>query len=79
METKIKRIPELFGRAVLIEEPWYISSIEMVSDEVHMYIDVIQQQPSNHFGCSVRFYCLSLTTSFAENSKLNPQFPRDKR
>lgn len=40
METKIKGIPELFGKSIGIEEPWYIRSIETVNDEVHVYVDV---------------------------------------
>ena len=37
METLIKGIPELFGKSIGIEEPWYIRSIETKNDEVHVY------------------------------------------
>lgn len=40
METLIKGIPELFGKSIGIEEPWYIRSIETKNDEVHVYVDV---------------------------------------
>ncbi len=40
METKIKGIPELFGKSISIEDPWYIRSIKTVNDEVHVYVDV---------------------------------------
>ncbi|MBQ4428749.1 MAG: hypothetical protein II871_03135, partial [Clostridia bacterium] len=39
-ETLIKGIPELFGKSIGIEEPWYIRSIETKNDEVHVYVDV---------------------------------------
>ncbi len=50
----------------------------MVKGKVHMCVDIIQQEPSNRYWLLGSFYCLCLTASFAENSKLSPQFPRDK-
>ena len=40
METRITGLAELFSKSIGIEEPWYIGSIEIVKDEVHIYVDV---------------------------------------